>query len=171
MAKRRSMYRRTTDANFQVNVTSLMDFLTTMIFFFLSNYNVQEPYNPNGELRLPSSSIRRPLVDALKIIATRQTVSVGDVRVANIQEDALYDPKTNRRIDSQVIRPLLDQLKIEAQRSKEIAKLATPDKKFEEANVILEADATLPYNIIKRLMVTAGQTDFVLFKLTVSRKD
>ena len=166
-ATRRRMSRRLKERPFELQLTSLMDILCTLMFFLLVHYSAEAPYNPDGDLRLPLSTTRSTAVDALKLVATRKAVALGETRIADIRDDELYDPVTQRKLEAGVVKRLEDQLKMEAAKVKEISKL-NPEKKF-EGHIILEADATLPYSVIKRLMLTAGRSEFVMFKFAVTR--
>ena len=38
-------------------------------------------------------------------------------------------------------------------------------------NIVLQADKTLQFNVLKKVIYTAGITDFVMLKLAVLKKD
>jgi biopolymer transport protein ExbD len=153
--------RKNQDGTFNLQITSMIDMFTIILVFLLKSYassSVEIAVNQN--VRLPSSTASQSPVEALKLVVSTQGIYVDDKQIAKI-ENGQIDKSVLDAKDEKFIRPLYDALKIQADKSKAIAKENT-DVNF-EGKVIFQADQGLDYKLLKKVMYTssfAGYTDF-----------
>jgi biopolymer transport protein ExbD len=153
--------RKNQDGTFALQITSMIDMFTIILVFLLKSYassSVEIAVNQN--VRLPSSTASGAPVEALKLIVSTKGIFVDDKLVAAV-ENGQVDKSVLDSKDEKFIRPLYDALKVQADKSKAIAKENT-DVNF-EGKVIFQADQGLDYRLLKKVMYTssfAGYTDF-----------
>src|SRR5580692_5607482 len=114
--------RKNQDGTFTLQITSMIDMFTIILVFLLKSYassSVEIAVNQN--VRLPSSTASQAPVEALKLIVSTQGIFVDDKQMAKIENGQL-DKNSIDAKDEKFIRPLYDALKIQADKSKAIAK-------------------------------------------------
>ena len=155
---RRARYEANVKKNiFALNLTSMTDVFTILLVFLLQTYsNTDVVLNPVKNLRLPASNSEKNPTDAVKIAVSKDIVQFDDRTIAEIIDNKFankdIDPK-----DSNFIVPLFN----------ELDKLAkSSDKKFvKDGKILLQADADLPYNTLRKVMYTASMAGFPQLKL------
>ena len=142
---------------FALNLTSMTDVFTILLVFLLQTYSTSDVViNPVKNLRLPSSNSEKNPTDAVKIAVSKEIVQFEDRTIAEITDNKFatkdIDPK-----DSNFIVPLFN----------ELDKLAkSSDKQFvKDGKILLQADADLPYNTLRKIMYTASMAGFPQLKL------
>ena len=100
------------------------------------------------------------LVEALKLVVTKNGIFVDDKNIVNFENGALPKSVLDGG-DERFIRPLYDALKAQADKTKNIAK-QNETVNF-EGKVIFQGDSALDYKLMRKVMYTsafAGYTDF-----------
>lgn len=157
MSRRRRFTPELKSSTFSLNITSMTDMFTILLVFLLQTYstsNVQ--LEPLKNLRLPTSTSEKNPTESVKIAISKDTVRFEDKTIAEIKDSA-FDAKDLDPKDSNFILPLF----------KELDKLAkSSDRSFvKEGKVLLQADADLPYNTLRKIMYTASMAGFPQLKL------
>jgi biopolymer transport protein TolR len=141
-----------------LNLTSLMDIFTILVFFLLVNSsNTQQPPE-NKDIVLPESTAETVPDDVLKI-----QISVRDIIVQDIRIDATVAENED---GATIIPALVDELKFRASRSLPVLNAAGEA----EREVMILADRKVPYSTIRNVMVSANQTDYTKISFAVLRK-
>src|SRR5947209_3234704 len=66
-------------------LTSMLDILTTILFFLMKNYNqVQSDFSIGKDLSLPYSSAVVPPMPALQLLVTQKAILIDDQKVADV---------------------------------------------------------------------------------------
>ncbi|MFN3714256.1 MAG: ExbD/TolR family protein [Alcanivoracaceae bacterium] len=141
-----------------LNLTSLMDIFTILVFFLLVNSsNTQQPPD-NKDIVLPESTAETVPDDVLKIQISARDILVQDVRIDNVaieNEDGIT-----------VIQALVEELNYRASRSVPVLNAdGVPERE-----VMILADRKVPYSTIRTVMVSANQTDYTKISFAVLRK-
>jgi biopolymer transport protein ExbD len=153
--------RKNQDGTFTLQITSMIDMFTIILVFLLKSYassSVEIAVNQN--VVLPSSTASQAPIEALKLVVSKTGIFVDDKEVAKIENGQILKPYLDSK-DEKFVRPLYDALKAQADKSKAIAK-QNSDVNF-EGKVIFQADQTLDYKLLRKVMYTssfAGYTDF-----------
>ncbi|PKM21445.1 MAG: biopolymer transporter ExbD [Gammaproteobacteria bacterium HGW-Gammaproteobacteria-14] len=141
-----------------LNLTSLMDIFTILVFFLLVNSsNTQQPPD-NKDIVLPESSAEMVPDDVLKIQISARSLLVQDVSIDSAvaeNEDGIS-----------VIPALVEELNFRASRSLPVL---NADGEAERELMIL-ADRQVPYSTIRNVMVSASQTEYSKISFAVLRK-
>jgi len=138
-----------------LNLVSLMDIFTILVFFLMVNSSEVEVLQTSPKIKLPdSTSEQRPenrlviSVDADDLVVQgRPVAKVADARVQNVN----IIPGLNR------------ELEYLASRKGEI-----PEGGFE---ITIMGDHELPFWLLKKIMLTCQQADFARISLAVNKLD
>ncbi len=149
-------------------LASMLDILMAILFFLLKNFssNVTD-FNMGKDISLPNSSAMMPPVPALQLVVTQKSVLLDDKEVATIVNGEV-SPKDLYK-DGVTIVPLMQALKQQKDKSLYIQK-KNDDHSFTGA-IVMQADKGLQFSVLKKVIYTAGVSDFVMFKLAVLKKN
>jgi len=149
-------------------LTAMMDILTTILFFLMKNFStIQSDFAQAKDLNLPYSSAITPPKPALQLVVTKDSIMldgqlVGTIVNGDIDKKDLYK-------DGVLIVPLAQELKKQKDRSLYIQNHS--DNHSFTGAIVLQADKSLKFSVLKKVIYTAGISDFVMLKLAVLKKD
>lgn len=139
----------------KLNLVSLMDIFTILVFFLMVNSGEVEVLQSDKTLVLPDSvSEQKPDAELLVKINDRHLMLQGKVigTIADIEADT-----------SPYIEQLVAELEIQAG-SEEI-----PDELLEQGlPITIMGDKSVPYALLKKVMASCAQTDFRDISLAVN---
>ena len=139
-----------------LNLTSLMDIFTILVFFLLVNSSQNQPPSKD-DLTLPMSTAQKEVKENLTIMVTERDILVQGTLVASAQEAmALED-------DS--IPGLLDELKRQSERIK-----SSSNDPVKASEITIMGDKEIPYKLLRKLMFTCTESDFTRISLAVMKK-
>lgn len=156
-------------STFKIQITSMVDMFVILLVFLLKSYSTS-PVNitPNGQLQLPSSTSTKDPTDVLKLVVSKAGIFVEDKKVVELNEGRL-DVKDMDASDTQFIRSLYAELDTQAQKSKSIAKV-NEEVEF-DGKVIMQADRSLPYELLRKIMYTSMMAGYSDVKIAVMSKN
>ncbi len=178
--------RRRTNTAFELQLTSMMDVLVIIVVFLLKSYTAStSPLTVAKGLELPASMSANYPADSHQVIVTPQSITFEDERVLDFAqtEADLGDSKPLYRFrGSDVdeggnrILPLYDVLvrareKAEASRQIHAAKDAQGNPAPFEGVLAIQADKGVRYDILRKIMYTAGSAGFRVFRFVAMQKD
>lgn len=143
---------------FSLNLTSLMDVFTILVFFLLVNQSTVEVIEPPKEIRLPDSIVEAKPRQTVTILVSSDAVLVQGEPVVSIA-DVLTAKNEN-------IGPVSDRLV--ALRENIIGINTATVAKSDEVTIL--ADKTIPFKVLKRLMATCTSTGYTRISLAVNQK-
>ncbi len=149
--RRRARQRRSRPA--ALNLVSLMDIFTILVFFLMVNSSEVEVLQTSSQIKLPDSTSKQRPENRLVISVSSDDVVVQGHRVARVADLA--------GSDGNLIPALQDELEHQASR-----RGAMPDGGFE---VTIMGDHELPYWLVKKIMYTCQSEDFANISLAVNR--
>lgn len=141
----------------KLNLVSLMDIFTILVFFLLVNSSDVEVLQNNKDLKLPESTAEQKPAEQLVVTVTRESILVKGREVARVSDVDSKNPD---------ISGLMEELKREASRS--------PAYANEEAEklgrfVSIMADKDTPYTLLKKVMSTCAKSEYRNISLAVSQ--
>lgn len=163
-------------------LASMLDILMAILFFLLKNYSATvTDFALGKDISLPTSSAMLPPAPALQLVVTQKAVMLDDKEICKIVNGDI-DPKEIFRGDGVTIVKLAQELKLQKERAQMYQKLQgqqpenSPgqpgvDPKSFSGTIVMQADKGLTFNILKKIIYTAGISDFVMLKLAVLKKD
>lgn len=150
-----------------LSLTSMLDILMALLFYLLQNFSaVKTDFSVGKDLTLPASSAMQTPVPALQLVVTRQAILLDNKEIVRFENGDIK--KSDLLGDGVTIRELAIQLKKQKERS-QIQGAGDPEAWV--GNIVMQADKDLPFNLLKKVIYTAGITDFVMFKLAVLKKE
>ena len=141
-----------------LNIMPMLDIFSILILFLLMNFST-DPLNHdlNDHVELPYSGTLISLDDIPTIVVSRKSVLINDKKILKIS-----DLRDNSPIVEQgAITPLYEELK----------KMRVPDNVEKKPKPLtLEIDKRHKFSVIKKVMKSAQQADFIEFKLMVEKE-
>ncbi len=139
-----------------LNLVSLMDIFTILVFFLLvSSSNVQQLHS-SKEVKLPTSISAVAPKETLVITITGRDILVQGRKVASISEVALSE-------DS-MIPGLMEELNFEAGKSQ----FSKVEKKAR--NVTIIGDQKTPYEVLSKILSTCREADYTRISFAAVQK-
>lgn len=140
-----------------LNLISLMDIFTILVFFLLvSSSNVQQLHS-NKEVKLPTSISQNVPKETLVIAITNKDVLVQGRKVSTLQEIA-DSPEP-------LIASLVDELKFEAGK----AQFTRVDKKKGHSVTII-GDQKTPYVVLSKILSSCREADYTKISFAATQK-
>ena len=139
-----------------LNVIPLLDIFSILILFLLMSFS--------------ADPVSHDLLESIVLPDSATTVSLDEVPTIKISKTDMYvnDRKIVEVVGGDVpekdrtqgeIRPLFDELDKLAEANKRLNQ-----RKNQTGTLTVECDKTIPFKLLKRVMLSAQQADFVTFK-------
>lgn len=139
----------------KLNLVSLMDIFTILVFFLLVNSSDVEVLSSNKAVELPASVADAQPQTTLVIMVNSEQILVGNravARVAEIGEDL-------------IIPALRTELEYRAGRAPPL----TPEQEQKGRPITIMGDKGIPYTLLKQVMSTAADTGYRDVSLAVNQ--
>ncbi len=144
---------RKSDRNASLNMVSLMDIFTILVFFLLVNASSSQVLPTPKNIVLPSASSEKSPARNLVIAVNRDVISLQGKPVMKVSNAMKNSDKT--------IKPLFLALK----------KLAKQDKTItDKKGVTIMGDKDIPYALLKKIMLTSAAAEFTRLSFAVIQK-
>lgn len=156
-AKRMERHHRRLNQQSKLNLVSLMDIFTILVFFLLVNSSDVEVLQNNKEIVLPTSVAEKKPESNLVVMVSEQTILVGGRKVADVQ------PVINSAENE--IPELTKELEYLASR-KPYRSLAEEEK---GRDITIMGDEKIPYSLLKKIMTTCAKSEYRNISLAVSQ--
>ena len=150
----------------KLNLVSLMDIFTILVFFLMVNSSDVQVLQQNPSIELPESVAEQPPAESLLVLITDSDLLVQGKSIASL-------PLPKGQVDSgpdnpEVIPALKAELMFHAKRE-EWGQLEMPEKEDKSLPVTIMGDSTVPYSLLKRIMATCSETPYRDVSLAVRR--
>jgi biopolymer transport protein ExbD len=140
----------------RLNLVSLMDIFTILVFFLLINSGNNEILQVSKHIKLPDSVAETPPEPTITVMVTESDVIVDGRPVATMDEV----------VDGEgIIGGLAKELNYLASKREQL----TPEEKVRGRAVTILGDHTIPYEILKRVMMTCAKSNYRDLSMAVSR--
>ncbi len=142
-----------------LNLTSLMDVFTILVFFLLANSETSQVLTPPKQIQLPSSVVEsRPRETVVIIVGAEQVIVQGEAIIATrelIDAPEGFIPEISRRLI------LLGK-----------SVIGISDKTLDDSReVTILADKEIPFNALKMVMSTCTLSGYGKISLAVQQKN
>ncbi len=139
-----------------LNLVSLIDVFTILIFFLLSNSTEVQTLPSPKQVKLPESTAEKSPKDNLVVVVSGQDIVVEGRNVAKVA-DVLADK-------GDLIEPLMAELQLLSKRQ-----VVKADQSVTQAITIM-GDREIPYQLLRKVMFTCARANFVDVSFAVRRK-
>lgn len=130
-----------------LNLVSLMDIFTILVFFLLVNSSSQQ-LPSTKDVKLPTSIANKVPQENLIILVTKDSILVAGHKVANVTDSLASAEPT--------IKTLADELQFQASKTTVSAELAQANK----LSVTIMGDETIPYGLMSKILATCRNTNY-----------
>ncbi|HEX7045563.1 MAG TPA: biopolymer transporter ExbD [Burkholderiales bacterium] len=141
-----------------LNLTSLMDVFTILVFFLLVNQSSVEVIEPPKEIKLPDSVVEAKPRQTVTVLVSANAIMVQGEPVVSVA-DVLAQKGEN-------IPPV--EAKLQELRKNIIGINTATVAKSNEVTIL--ADREIPFKVLKRLMATCTSTGYTRISLAVTQK-
>lgn len=153
-----------------LNLYPMVDIFSLLIVFLLMNYSTNgESVETKASLELPKSAVKLSLDSSATVSITKSEIIVqGGITIPIVNGDIPEEQKTQGAIKAayEEFKKIRDQNQALKNRDKA---LALNDADIE--TLVLEADKSTEFKLVKRVMLTAQQAEFISWKLAVDKED
>jgi biopolymer transport protein TolR len=141
-----------------LNLVSLMDIFTILVFFLLVNSSEVEVLPSSRDLRLPESIAEARARETVVVLVTEDAVLVQGRPVARVADIAASD--------TMIVPELKAALEEQTQRT--LRQEAREDVASREVTIM--GDKEIPYRLLKKIMATCTEADYGRVSLAVLQK-
>ena len=138
-----------------MNLVSLIDVFTILIFFLLSNSGVETL--PAASVHLPESTAKKDPKETLVIVVNADEITVEGRKVADVAPLATATddmiPGLKAQLDEIAARPV-----------------ALAENASNAHAVTIMGDKAIPYQVLRKVMYTAARADFTDVSFAVNQK-
>jgi biopolymer transport protein ExbD len=139
-----------------MNLVSLIDVFTILIFFLLSNSGVETL--PAASVHLPESTAKKDPAQTLVVVVNANEITVDGRKVAEVAPLATAAddliPGLKAELDLVSARPV-----------------ALAENAAKAHSVTIMGDKDIPYQLLRKVMYTAAVADFTDVSFAVNRKE
>lgn len=154
-AKRMESHHKRNKGRAVLNLVSLMDIFTILVFFLLVNSGEVQVLPNAKALQLPESAAQKKPDENLVVMVNDNEILLQGRRIVDL---------TIPLPDADIIQPLRDELIRHASE----AKLSKPDA-F-KGNITIMGDKDIPYSLLKRVMATCAASEYPRVSLAVVQR-
>ncbi len=145
--QKRAERRNRNQSMVDMNLVSLIDVFTILIFFLLSNSGGVETLASPRAVKLPESMSQKAPKETLLVVVTGSEILVGGKVVSSVT-DAL-------KVDGDMIQPLKAELDVEASRE-----VIRKENEADSKRVTIMGDKDIPYRLLRKVMFTAARAGY-----------
>jgi biopolymer transport protein TolR len=179
--QRRAHRKHRGGAALDMNLVSLIDVFTILIFFLLSSSGGVETLASPKAVKLPISNVEQPARETVVVVVTNEDISVEGRRVALVKDVMAPTGVANAvagaaagaasgAASSDAISALKNELDLLSQRKAVRADVANKIASDGHAVTIL-ADRAVPYQLLRKVMFSCAQAGFSDVSFALRRKD
>jgi len=156
--EKRAHRRAKAGASMDMNLVSLIDVFTILIFFLLSSATGVEALVSPKAVDLPISSAEKEPKSTVLLLVSGDDIIIDGRKVASVAE-VVAQP-------GDVIPALQAELQVLGQRTAVLA-----ENKADQQAVTIMADKQMPYSLLRKLMFTCARANFADVSFAVRKKD
>ncbi len=139
-----------------MNLVSLIDVFTILIFFLLFNTGVE--ILPTAAVKLPQSVAEKAPLETVVVILSGEDIVVEGRQVAKVAEVMA--------LPGDLIAPLKAELDLQAQRQ-----VVRKENEAQSKALTIMGDKDIPYQLLRKVMFTAARANFSDVSFAVRRRD
>lgn len=140
-----------------LNLVSLIDIFTILIFFLLANASEVEVLPSTKAVRLPESTAEKTPKETVVVLVSNQDIVVQGRKVSSVSEAM--------KADSDLIEPLKAELDYHAGRQ-----LIRKEKEVRNKAITIMGDKEIPYRLLRKIMVTCARANYSDISFAVIQK-
>lgn len=168
--RRRKRIRRSGEAEANINITSLMDVLTVLLFFLLKTMSqTASEINTPKDIRLPAGKSEDVASSAVTVNVSEKELRVNDKLITKLSNKNFYFADFD--LDKRTITPLRKVLETEIEKRNSIYQGVGDISFLPEAKVLIQADKSLNFSVIKHVLHTVAIAGYTSYQFVVTKDD
>ncbi len=140
-----------------MNLVSLIDVFTILIFFLLFNVGPAEMLPNGGSVKLPESNAEQDARETVVVIVSKDDIVVDGRKVASVRDVIA--------MQGDLIEGLQQALALQSQR-----KTIRAENQARAQTVTIMGDKDIPYLLLRKVMITCAKTNYVDVAFALNRK-
>jgi biopolymer transport protein TolR len=156
--EKRAHRRAKSDATMDMNLVSLIDVFTILIFFLLSSAAGVESLISPKAVNLPLANAEKEPKPTVLLVVSGDDIIIDGRRVASVQQVMAQQ--------EDLIPALKAELDVLGKRTAVLA-----ENKADQQAVTIMADKEMPYSLLRRLMVTSARANYADVSFAVRKRD
>jgi len=155
--ERRAERRTRNTSSVDLNLVSLIDIFTILIFFLLINTGVADVLPSSKAIKLPESTAEKAPRETVVVMVSQEEIIVDGRKVASVREVI--------NAESDLIPGLKAELDLLASRQ-----LIRAGSEAQKKAITIMGDKEIPYRLLRKVMVTSARADFTDVSFAVQQK-
>ncbi|MGI1679609.1 MAG: biopolymer transporter ExbD [Cellvibrionaceae bacterium] len=156
-ARRMERHHKRAQQQSKLNLVSLMDIFTILVFFLLVNSSDVEVLQTSKDIQLPESTSEQRPDTTIIVNVNSKNILVSGRAVATVSE--IINNESNE------ISGLAKELKYQALRAKPL----TEEQEIQGRPITIMGDKSVPYTVLKKIMTTCAANEYRNISLAVSK--
>lgn len=156
-AKRMQRHHSRMKKDSKLNLTSLMDIFTIMVFFLMVNSSDVQVLKDTSDLTMPKSVAEQKPKETLVVMVDRSNLLIQGRVVATLNEVKFSEEDVIPGLDAE--------LKRQAGRRGEL----TEEEKLLGLAVTIQGDRDIPYVVLRKIMATCAKAEYRDISLAVTK--
>lgn len=140
-----------------LNLVSLMDIFTILVFFLLVSSSTVQQLPSSKDIKLPTSIAQKAPTETLVIAVTEKDILVQGRKIAQTAQVLSSN--------DELISVLTEELNFQSQK----AMFSTPDRTKGHAVTIM-GDEKLPYELLRKILATCRQANYTRIAFAATQK-
>jgi len=140
-----------------LNLVSLIDIFTILIFFLLSSASEVETLPSFKSVKLPESTADKAPKETIVVVVSAVDILVDGRKIASVADVM--------RADGDLIAPLKAELDLLAKRQ-----VIRQENQAQKQAVTIMGDKDIPYRLLRKVMVTSARANFTDVSFAVRRR-
>ncbi len=139
-----------------LNLVSLMDIFTILVFFLLVNSSSVTQLPSSKAVKLPTSSAQQLPEETVVILVNNDQVLVQGRLIATVNEII--------NVEGNLIQPLLEEMKIQSLSS------LKENAEEEGLDVTIMGDKNIPYKLLRKILATLSEANYTNISMAVMKR-
>ena len=156
--QRRAEHKGRNQTMVDMNLVSLIDVFTILIFFLLSNSGGVETLPSPKAVKLPESVAEQAPRETVLVVVSGTEILVGGRKVASVADVM--------KTEGDLIEPLKAELELQAGRQ-----VVRVENAIDAKRLTIMGDKDIPYRLLRKIMFTGARANFADVSFAVRRID
>ena len=153
-----------------LNIMPMLDIFSILLTFLLMSYST-DPVNHDIDenLELPDSVTLLTMDEVPSIVVNRSEIYVNDNKIIDLENGKVPE----KDVQQGAIFPVFEALeKLAIQNKKVVSEMTVEEdkKKSQPGTITVEMDRKHDFRLLRRLMISGQQAEFIRFKLLVAKE-
>ena len=152
-----------------LNIYPMMDMMTILLVFLVMQFALSTAavVQESDELKIPYSTSKKAMSDALLVQVARNTITVKGQKVCDLREGVVDAGDKRGGSNAMLISPLARELKRAKEYHEKLARL-NPELEF-KGEVMLIVDERTPYRTLSEVIYTLGSNGYAELKFLTDK--